>query len=121
MRHSTKIRMLVADDHYLVRMGVISTVSTEPDLEVVAEAANGLQAVELFLKLAPNLVLMDLSMPVKDGIQATLEIRSQFPAARILRLTTFDGDDGIHKLSPNLGKRTQNHRDKSAWPCALES
>jgi DNA-binding NarL/FixJ family response regulator len=97
MKNQAKIRILVADDHYIVRMGLISLVSTEPDMEVVAEAANGAQAVELFGKHAPDLVLMDLSMPIKDGIQATLEIRNKFPAARILMLTTFDGDDDIHK------------------------
>jgi DNA-binding NarL/FixJ family response regulator len=97
MKNQAKIRILVADDHYIVRMGLISLVSTEPDMEVVAEAANGAQAVELYGKHAPDLVLMDLSMPVKDGIQATVEIRSKFPAARILMLTTFDGDDDIHK------------------------
>ena len=97
MKNQAKIRILVADDHYIVRMGLISLVSTEPDMEVVAEAANGAQAVELYGKHAPDLVLMDLSMPIKDGIQATLEIRNKFPAARILMLTTFDGDDDIHK------------------------
>jgi DNA-binding NarL/FixJ family response regulator len=97
MKTQAKIRILVADDHYIVRMGLISLVSTEPDMEVVAEAANGAQAVELYGKHAPDLVLMDLSMPIKDGIQATLEIRNKFPAARILMLTTFDGDDDIHK------------------------
>lgn len=87
----------MADDHYIVRMGLISLVSTEPDMEVIAEATSGTQAVELFGKLKPDLVLMDLSMPVKDGIQATIEIRHKFPAARILMLSTFDGDEDIHK------------------------
>lgn len=97
MKNQTKIRILVADDHYIVRMGLISLVGTEPDMEVVAEAASGTQAVELFGKLVPDLVLMDLRMPGKDGIQATIEIRNKFPAARILMLTTFDGDEDIHK------------------------
>jgi DNA-binding NarL/FixJ family response regulator len=97
MKSQTKIQILVADDHYIVRMGLISLVSTEPDMEVVAEAANGTQAVELFDKFVPDLILMDLRMPGKDGIQATIEIRNKFPAARILMLTTFDGDEDIHK------------------------
>jgi YesN/AraC family two-component response regulator len=59
MKNQAKIRILVADDHYIVRMGLISLVSTEPDMEVVAEAANGAQAVELYGKHAPDLVLMD--------------------------------------------------------------
>lgn len=92
-----EIRIVVADDHYVVRMGLVALVETEPDLQVVGEAADGAQAVELYRKLKPDLVLMDLRMPVKDGISATREIRDQFPTARILMLTTYDGDDDIHK------------------------
>lgn len=91
------IRIVVADDHYVVRMGLVALVETEPDLQVVGEAADGAQAVELFKKLRPDLVLMDLRMPVKDGVAATREIREQFPTACILMLTTYDGDDDIHK------------------------
>ncbi len=87
----------MADDHYVVRMGLVALVETEPDLQVIGEAADGAQAVELYRRLEPDLVLMDLRMPVKDGIAATREIRGQFPAARILILTTYDGDDDIHK------------------------
>jgi DNA-binding NarL/FixJ family response regulator len=97
MKKNGKIRVLVADDHFVVRMGLIGLVKTEPDMEVIAEAADGGQAVERFAQCRPDLVLMDLRMPVKDGIQATAEIRSRFPAARVLMLTTFDGDDDIHK------------------------
>src|SRR5579871_918413 len=66
-------------------------------MEVVGEAVNGDQAVELYAKLKPDLVLMDLCMPIKDGIQATTEIRARFPEARVLMLTTFDGDEDIHR------------------------
>lgn len=97
MKKEVKIRILVADDHFIVRMGLVSLISTESDMEVVAEAADGAQAVDLFDKCKPDLVLMDLRMPVKDGIQATTEIRSQHPGARVLVLTTFDGDTDIHK------------------------
>lgn len=93
----TEIRILIADDHYVVRMGLVALVETEPDLQVIGEAADGEQAVELFRKLRPDLTLMDLRMPLKDGITATREIRDQFPGAQILMLTTFDGDDDIHK------------------------
>ena len=93
----SSIRILVADDHYVVRMGLVALVETEPDLQVIGEAADGVQVVELFKKLRPDLTLMDLRMPLKDGITATREIRDQFPEARILMLTTFDGDDDIHK------------------------
>lgn len=91
------IRILIADDHYVVRMGLAALVGTEPDLQVVAEAADGVQVVELYRKHNPDLVLMDLRMPRVDGVAATRQIRSQFSQARILILTTYDGDDDIHK------------------------
>ncbi len=97
MKKSDKIRILIADDHYIVRIGLVALVNTEPDMEVVAEAADGAQALELFGKHNPDLVLLDMHMPVKNGIQATMEIRSQFPSARVLILTAFDGDEQIHK------------------------
>jgi len=97
MKDERKIRVLIADDHFVVRMGLIAVVDTEPDMMVVGEASDGNQAVEMFQRLNPNLVLMDLRMPVKDGISATKEIRSKQPNARILMLTTYDGDTDIHR------------------------
>jgi DNA-binding NarL/FixJ family response regulator len=97
MKKESKISILVADDHFIVRMGVTALVNTEPSMVVVGEAADGNQAVELFVKHKPDLVLMDLRMPIKDGIEATLEIRSRDANARVLMLTTFDGDTDIHK------------------------
>ena len=97
MKEATKIRILVADDHFVVRMGLTALVNTEPDLEVVGEAVDGAQAVAAFDKHKPDLVLMDLRMPVKDGIRATAEIRAKYPNARVLMLTTFDGDTDIHR------------------------
>jgi DNA-binding NarL/FixJ family response regulator len=97
MKKESKTRVLVADDHYVVRMGVIAIINNEPDMEVVAEAANGSQAVELFKKHKPDLVLMDSRMPLKSGVLATEEIRKQDAAARVLMLTAFDGDEDIHK------------------------
>jgi DNA-binding NarL/FixJ family response regulator len=97
MKDGTKIRILVADDHFVVRMGLAALVNTEPDLEVVGEAVDGAQAVAAFDKHKPDLVLMDLRMPVKDGIRATAEIKSRYPDARVLMLTTFDGDTDIHR------------------------
>lgn len=91
------IRILIADDHYVVRMGLAALVETEPDLQVVGEAADGVQVVDLYKKLGPDLVLMDLRMPRTDGVAATRQIREQFPRARILMLTTYDGDDDIHR------------------------
>jgi len=97
MKLDETIRVLVADDHFVVRMGLIAMVKTEPGMEVVAEAADGCQAVERFAECQPDLVLMDLRMPVKDGIEATIAIRRLCPTARVLMLTTFDGDEDIHK------------------------
>jgi DNA-binding NarL/FixJ family response regulator len=97
MKKDQKIRILIADDHYIVRMGLVALVNTEPDMEVVAEAADGAQAIELFAKHTPDLALIDARMPVKDGIEATVEIRRRFPTASILMLTAFDGDADIRK------------------------
>lgn len=97
MKKPEKIRVLIADDHYIVRMGLMALVNTEPDMEVVAEAADGAQALELFAKCNPDLALLDLRMPVKDGIQTTTEIRNKFPNAQVLMLTAFDGDEEIYK------------------------
>jgi DNA-binding NarL/FixJ family response regulator len=97
MKKEFKTRILVADDHYVVRMGVIAIINNEPDMEVVAEAANGTQAVELFNQHKPDLALLDSRMPLKNGVQAAQEIRQQHGAARILMLTAFDGDEDIHK------------------------
>jgi DNA-binding NarL/FixJ family response regulator len=97
VKEAEKIRILIADDHFIVRIGLIALVNTEPDMQVVGEAADGAQAVDLFDRTNPDLVLMDLRMPVKDGIAATKEIRAKQPKARILMLTTFDGDTDIHR------------------------
>ncbi len=96
-KKASPIRILIADDHYIVRMGLIAMVNTEPDMEIVAEATDGAQAIALFTKSNPDLALMDLRMPVKNGIEATIEIRKQNNAARILMLTALDGDEDIHK------------------------
>ena len=85
------------DDHFVVRIGLIGLVNLEADMEVVGEAADGGQAVEMFAKCQPDLVLMDLRMPGKDGIWATTEIRGRNPGARVLMLTTYDGDTDIHR------------------------
>jgi len=97
MKKDGKIGILLADDHFIVRMGLKALVNTEPNLAVVAEAADGNLTVDLYNKRKPDLVLMDLRMPNKDGVEATIEIRKQDPRACILMLTTFDGDADIHK------------------------
>lgn len=97
MKNALKIRILVADDHFVVRMGLVALVNTEDDMEVVAEAEDGGRAVELFAQFRPDLVLIDSRMPGKDGVAATLEIRARFPDARILMLTAYDGDADIRR------------------------
>ncbi len=97
MKKSSPIRILVADDHYIVRMGLITMVNMEPDMEVVAEATDGNQAIAQFKKWNPGLILLDVRMPVKSGIEAAAEIRAQDQTARILMLTALDGDEDIHK------------------------
>ena len=91
------IRILSVDDHPLMRAGVASFLATEPGLSVVGEAANGEEALEKFRELRPDLVLMDLSMPVMDGLEATQAILEEFPDARIIVLTTYAGDEDVHR------------------------
>lgn len=97
MKKESPIQILVADDHYIVRMGLVALVNTEPDMEVIAEAADGAQAIDLFVKCNPDVALMDSRMPVKNGIEATIEIHKRCDTARILMLTAFDGDEDIYK------------------------
>ena len=97
MKKTRTIRILVADDHFVVRMGLIAVINTEDDLEVIGQACCGNEAVDQFEKLKPDLVLMDLRMPHKDGVAATTEIFSKHPHARVLMLTTYDGDTDIHR------------------------
>ena len=90
-----KISVLVADDHVMVREGLAAMVGRQVDMMVVGEAANGRDAVNLWRKHRPDVVLLDLRMPVLDGVGAIDEIRRQDPLARIIVLTTFDTDNEI--------------------------
>jgi DNA-binding NarL/FixJ family response regulator len=89
------IRVLVADDHPIVRSGIVALLQTAPDVEVVGEATSGLEAVDLALALSPDLVLMDLRMPGIDGDEATARILAARPSVRVLILTTYESDDSI--------------------------
>ena len=89
------IRVLVADDHPIVRSGIVALLATAPDIEVVGEAADGREAVDLALALEPDLVLMDLRMPRLDGDQATALILSARPSVRVVVLTTYETDASI--------------------------
>ena len=87
-----KIRILTADDHALLREGIASLVELEPDMELVAQAATGREAIEQFRRHRPDVTLMDLQMPDISGIEAIIAIRGEFPDARIVVLTTYGGD-----------------------------
>ena len=89
---SPPIRVLIADDQALIRRGMSLIISAEADIEVIGQAADGNEAVALALALKPDVVLMDLNMPVKGGVVATREITTQLPNTRIMVLTTFDTD-----------------------------
>lgn len=94
---STPIRVMAADDHPIVRAGLAAVIGEEPDLEFVGEAANGQEAVALYRAKQPDVVLMDLRMPVLGGVEAIRAIRSEFPSAKIIALTTYEGDTDIHR------------------------
>jgi DNA-binding NarL/FixJ family response regulator len=92
-----KIRIMVVDDHNVVRQGLVALINTVPAMTVVAEASDGRRAVELFRTHQPDVTLMDLRMTSLGGVEAIIEIRREFPAARIIVLTTFDGDEDIYR------------------------
>jgi DNA-binding NarL/FixJ family response regulator len=94
---SAPIRVLCADDHPLVRKGIASILANEEDVQLVGEAGNGREAVEQFRRLQPDVVLMDLRMPEMDGIEASRIIRRESPDARIIALTSYDGDQDIYR------------------------
>jgi DNA-binding NarL/FixJ family response regulator len=91
------IRVLCADDHPLVRKGIASILANTEDVQLVGEAGNGREALEQFRKLRPDVVLMDLRMPEMDGIEASRLIRREAPDARIIALTSYDGDQDIYR------------------------
>jgi DNA-binding NarL/FixJ family response regulator len=91
------IRVMTVDDHPIFRGGLAALLAAYPDLKLVAEAGNGRQAVELFRVHRPDVTLMDLSMPVMGGVEAIGHIIAEFPDARIIALTTWDGDGDIHR------------------------
>jgi two-component system NarL family response regulator len=91
------IRIMLVDDHAIVRQGFAALLKTVPGFAVVAEAADGVQAVELFRKHRPDVTLMDLRLPKMNGVEAIARIRAESPGARIIVLTTYDGDEDIYR------------------------
>jgi NarL family two-component system response regulator LiaR len=95
-RQMESIRILIADDHAIVREGQRALIETEPDMELVGEAADGLEAVQMARSLQPDVILLDLIMPRKGGIEAIQEIKAENPEARILVLTSFAEDEKVY-------------------------
>lgn len=92
-----RIRILVVDDHELLRTGLNTSLSAERDMEVVGAAANGKEALEFFREHQPDIVLMDLRMPVMGGVEAIQAIRQTYPDAKIVVLSTYEGDHDIYR------------------------
>jgi two-component system NarL family response regulator len=94
---NSKIRILVAEDHLVARVGVSAIINCQPDMVVVAEAVNGKQAVERFRKHLPDIALMDMRMPIMSGLEAVMKIRAEFRDARLIALTSYAGDEDIRR------------------------
>lgn len=94
----SKIRLLLADDHTVLRAGLKALFNAQPDMEVVAEASDGEEAIRMSRELSPDVVLMDISMPGINGFKATSEIRKQNPAVKILALTMHEDDSYLHQM-----------------------
>jgi DNA-binding NarL/FixJ family response regulator len=99
-----EIRILIAEDHAIVRDGLTSVLEFERDMTVVGHAKNGREAMDRFRELKPDIVLMDLAMPEIDGVTAIHSIRTESPDARILVLTTYDGDENVFRALENGAK-----------------
>lgn len=91
------IRVLLAEDHAVVRQGLVALLSSAPDVEVIGTAMNGEEAVAMHTQLQPDITLMDLQMPQMGGVAAIARIRAAYPEARCIVLTTFDGDEDIYR------------------------
>jgi two-component system NarL family response regulator len=98
------IRVLVVDDHPPMRMGLVALVKSQPGMDVIAEAADGEEAIEVYDDVLPDVVLMDLRMPGIGGVEAILAIRSKHPDARVIVLSTYDTDEDIHRAMQSGAK-----------------
>jgi DNA-binding NarL/FixJ family response regulator len=107
---SPRIRILVAEDHLVARVGIAAIINRQKDMVVVGEATNGKQAVTQFNKLLPDVALLDVRMPVMTGIQAAAAILAQHPSAKLIALSTFGGDEGIRRAM-EIGMRAYLTKD----------
>ena len=94
---AAKIRLLVVDDHFVVRIGLTSALNLEPDMEVVAEAKDGQEAVEVYERVRPDVVVMDYQLPHLNGAEATTAIRKRFPDAKVIILSVYKGEEDVHR------------------------
>lgn len=94
---NNNIRIVVIDDQAVVRQGFVALINTVADMEVIAEGINGQQAIDLYKQHTPDIMLIDLRMPVVGGVEAISTIRQNFPDARLIVLTTYDGDEDIYR------------------------
>lgn len=97
MNDVKRIRILCVDDHPLLREGIAAIVNNQPDMQLVAEAVNGVEGIEKFKKHQPDVTLMDLRLPDMSGVDSLIAIRAEFPEARVIMLTTFEGDVEVQR------------------------
>ncbi len=116
MSQSTKIRVLIVDDHSLVTEGLANIINYDPEMTVVAQAEDGQQAIDLYREHQPDITLMDLRMPGMGGVEAITVICAEFKSARIIVLTTYDGDEDIYR---GLQAGAQGYLLKDAKPNEL--
>ena len=117
-----KIKVLIADDHTIVRAGLTALLGTEKDIEVVGEAKNGAQAVSEAIKLHPDIVIMDLMMPKMDGAEATAALHEKLPETKVIILTTFGSSDGIaHAIESGAAGALMKTADDAALISTIRS